>query len=37
MIGRVDKDLDTQLTLSVRVALSTVNFIFVSLTRNLKI
>ena len=32
IIGRVDKDLETQLTLSVKVALSTVNFMFVSLT-----
>lgn len=32
IIGLVDKDLETQLTLSVKVALSTVNFIFISLT-----
>ena len=34
IMGRVERLLETQLTLSVSVALSTTNFIFVSLTRS---
>jgi hypothetical protein len=34
IMGRVERLLETQLTLSVKVALSTTNFIFISLTRS---